>query len=140
MSREWAIPWLIIAVIVAFVVGSLNLPLLGRLVTDGVQAQATIVELTPKIHNTVRYEYQVGSQKFEGQGRSWRPNPPIDEIHVGQSLVIYYDPSNPSRSVLGDPKPMLTNEIISVGIAVLLIPTFIVFAIREKYRKMVQPS
>jgi len=50
-------------------------------------------------------------------------------------LVVYYDPLNPSLSVLGDPKPMLTNEIIPIVMAVLVVPTFIVFVLIEDERK-----
>jgi hypothetical protein len=138
---KWFALWLILAIAIAFVVGSLNVPLYERLITKGVQTKATVVELTPKIHNTVRYEYQVGGVKFEGQRSPWRPNPPTGELAVGDSLVIYYDPSNPSLSAPGDVGPMLTNELISVGMAALLMPTFIVFVLipkqqeRQKNRK-----
>jgi hypothetical protein len=132
---KWLLLWLFLAVAIALVVGSLNVPLYERLITKGVQTTATVVELTPKIHNTVRYEYQVGGNKFEGQRSPWRPNPPTDEIRVGDSLTIYYDPSNPSLSAPGDVGPMLTNELISVGMAALLMPTFIVCVLISKQQE-----
>jgi len=131
----WAILWLILAAVFGFGIGSFNVPLFERLVTNGVLGRATAVKLTPEIHNTVCYEYQVRGAKFEGQKQSWRPNPPIGQITVGQPLVIYYDPLNPSFSVLGDPEPMLTNEIISVGMVVLAFPTAIVFGLMQNQRK-----
>jgi hypothetical protein len=96
---KWAMLWLILAVVFALGIGSLNVPLFNRLITNGVREQATAVKLTPEFHNTVCYEYQVGGMKFEGQSQSWLPNPPLEQIKVGESLVIYYDPLNPSRSV-----------------------------------------
>jgi hypothetical protein len=129
---KWAILWLVIAATVAFVIGSLNVPHFYRLVMSGVQAKATVLELTPQIHGSVRYEYLVGGRKFEGQRAPWRPNPPMEQIKAGESLEIYYDPVSPAISVPGDPKPMLMNELISVGMACLLVPTAIVFTLRKK--------
>jgi hypothetical protein len=122
--------WLLLAAVFALVTGSLNVPLLERLVAHGVKAQATVIELTPQMHGTVRYQYEVGGEKFEGQRGLWSPNPQV--IHVGDSVTIYYDPLNPSRSVAGNPEPMLTNELISVGMATLLAPTFIMLVWRRK--------
>jgi hypothetical protein len=138
---KWLILWLIMVAVVALVVGSLNVPFYYRLITNGVKAQATIIELTPQIHNTVRYEYQVEGRSFKGQRSPSSPNSSTDQISVGQSLVIYYDPLNPSLSVPGDPKPMLTNELISVGMAALGIPTFIIFVLMQnQYKKRSKAS
>jgi hypothetical protein len=92
----------------------------------GVSGQATVIELLPKNHNTLRYEYHVAGRTFQGQMQSWPPNPPLGELRVGQSLVIYYDPEHPQESVLGDPTPMLKNETISVGLVAILLPTLLV--------------
>ncbi len=66
---------------------------------------------TPK---TIDYEMTEGFTKGKKQ------------LGVGRSLVIYYDPQRPEESVLGDPKPMLRNETISVLLAAFGVPTFIV--------------
>jgi hypothetical protein len=94
--------------------------------TQGVLGHATVTALHPEFHNTVSYEYRVAGQTFHGQMQSWKPNPELQELTVGQALVIYYDLEHPEKSVLGDPKPMLENETISVGLAGILFPTFIV--------------
>ncbi|HEY4951895.1 MAG TPA: DUF3592 domain-containing protein [Verrucomicrobiae bacterium] len=123
---RYVITWLALAVAIAIGIGSLNWPAYHRMAASGVPGQATVIELLPKIHNTVRYEYHVGGQIFQGQMQSWQPNPPLEQLSIGQLLVIYYDPNNPRASVLGDPKPMLENETISVALATIVIPTFIV--------------
>jgi hypothetical protein len=92
----------------------------------GVPAQATVSELLPQIHDTLRYEYHVAGRGFQGQMQSWSPNPPLEQLSVGQSLVIYYDPEHPEESVLGDPAPMLKNETISIALAAILLPGFFV--------------
>jgi hypothetical protein len=92
----------------------------------GVSAQATVIEVLPKVHNTLRYEYQVAGRTFQGQMDSWPPNPPLDKLGSGHSVLIFYDPKYPEKSVLGDPKPMLKNETIFVALAAILFPTFLV--------------
>jgi hypothetical protein len=107
-------------------IGSLNWPGFYRMVARGIPAKGTVIELLPNMHNSVRYRYAVNDQIFEGQMQSWSPNPPLQQLTVGQSLVIYYDPEHPNESVLGDPKPMLKNETISVAAAAFVLPTFAV--------------
>src|SRR5207249_8134067 len=123
---RYAITWLLLVTMLAIGIGSLNWPTYRRVAERGVSGQATVIELLPKNHNTVRYEYQVAGRTFKGQGSSWRPNPPLEQLKVGQPLVIYYDPEHPEESVLGDPKPILENEVISIALTAVGIPTFLV--------------
>jgi|SRR3954471_1581540 hypothetical protein len=123
---RYAITWLVLATAIAIGIGSLNWPAYHRLAVRGVSGQASVVELLPKFHNTVRYEYRVGEKVFEGQMQAWQPNPPLEQLRVGQPLVIYYDPQHPEQSVLGDPKAILQNETVSVALAAIGVPSFIV--------------
>jgi Protein of unknown function (DUF3592) len=123
---KYAITWLVFAIAVTAGMGSLNWPTYRRLAARGVEGQAKVIELLPKIHDTVRYEYHVAGKTFEGQMTTWQPNPPTKQLSVGNSLTIYYDPDHPEISVPGDPKPILRNETISVLLAALVAPTFLV--------------
>ena len=123
---RYLIAWLALAVVVGIGIGNLNWPNYRRMVVRGVSGQATVVELLPKIHNTVRYEYRVARQSFQGQMQSWQPNPPLEQLRVGEPLVIYYDPGHPEDSVLGDPRSMLRNETISIALAAVGLPTLLI--------------
>ncbi len=125
---RYVITWLVLAVVIAIGVGSLTLLSYRRMAVRGASGQATVIELLPQIHNTVRYEYHVAGRTFQGQMQSWSPNPSLEQLAVGQSVFIYYDPEHPEASVLGDPKPMLKNETISVALAAFVVPTFLVAA------------
>ena len=125
---KYAITWLVFAIAVAVGLGSLNWPTYRRSAVRGVEGQAKVIELLPKIHDTVRYEYRVAGRTFEGQMTTWQPNPPTEQLNVGNSLTIYYDPDHPEVSVLGNPKPILRNETISVVLAALGAPSFLVLA------------
>ncbi len=125
---KYVVTWLVLAVVIAIGIGSLNWPSYRRMALRGISGQATVIELLPKIHNTLRYEYHVAGRAFQGQMQSWSPNPLLEQLAVGQSVIIYYDPEHPEVSVLGDPNPMLKNETISVALAALVVPTFLVAA------------
>jgi hypothetical protein len=64
---KYAIIWLVLAFVIACLVWSQNLPTFHRLAENGVSENATIVELLPQIHNTVRYEYRVAGQTYQGR-------------------------------------------------------------------------
>lgn len=123
---KYALTWLVLAIVAAIGIGSLNWRSYRRMAARGVSTQATVIELLPQTHDTLRYEYHLAGRAFQGQMQSWPPNPPLGQLRIGQSLVIYYDPEHPEESVLGDPKPMLKNETISVALAAILFPTFLV--------------
>ena len=129
---KYVILWLVLAVAIGCLVGSQNLPTYHRLAERGVSGKATIVELLPQIHNTVRYEYQVAGQTYQGRMGSRQPNPPTEQLGVGQSVVIYYAPEHPEISVLGDPKLMFSSETFPVLLAALIGPTFIVFVLARR--------
>ena len=124
--------WLIMAVVIVIGVGSLNWVSYRRLVTRGVSTSATVLELLPNNHNTVRYEYQVAGRTFRGRMQSWGPNPPLEQLSVGQVVIVYYDPEQPGESVLGDPKPIFKNETISIALAAVVFPSILVFALARR--------
>jgi hypothetical protein len=121
-----AITWLLLAILIAICMGNVNWPAYRRLAARGVSGRATVVELLPQAHDLVRYQYAVDGQTFQGQMQSWQPNPPFEQLRIGQSLVVFYDPRHPDASVLGDPKPILRNETVSVLLAAFGMPTLVV--------------
>jgi uncharacterized protein DUF3592 len=133
---KYVIIWFVLAATVAIGLVSLNWPAYRRMVVRGVSGQATVVDLLPKNHQTVRYEYHVAGRIFQGCMQSWQPNAPLEQLRVGQTLVIYYDPEHPEESVLGDPRPMLKNETISIALGALIFPTFFVLAWARRGRRV----
>ena len=118
--------WMALVVAVAIGLGSLNWWPYHRVSNRWVSAKATVLQVLPQVHSTLRYDYHVDGRTFQGQMQPWPPNPPLDKLGIGQSVSIFYDPEHPETSVLGDPKPMLKNETISVALAAVLFPTFVV--------------
>jgi hypothetical protein len=130
---KYAITWLALTVAIALGIGKLSWLEYRRLAVHGVRTQGLTIEILPMQHGTVRYEYHVDGRKFEGQTQPWPPNP--EWMSVGQTVVVYYDPEYPERSVLGDPRPILKNETISIALAALIGPTFIVLVWRFRRQK-----
>ena len=71
-------------------------------------------------------EYHVAGRSFHGQTQPSMPNPPLEQLTIGQPVVVFYDPEKPEDSVLGDPKPILQNETISVLLGATIIPIFLI--------------
>jgi len=118
---RYLITWLLLVAAVSLGIGSFNWLSFYHLTMRGIPGPGIAIELRPKIHNTVSYEYSVDGQEFHGAMQSWLPNPPMAQLAVGQSLIVYHDPQHPEQSVLGDPKPMLENETVSVALPTVLI-------------------
>jgi hypothetical protein len=131
---KWLALWIFLAVLTFVGIGQLNLPFY-LLLHRGVWSEAAATRLTPEDHHTVHYEYEVGGKRFQGHDQSWKPNPPVERIRVGQVLAVYYDPKNPGRSALGNRRPMLANELIFVGLSALAMPTVFVLRLRGWVRK-----
>lgn len=100
-----------------------------------VAGQAAVVELHPEFHCTVLYEYHVGGRPFHGQTQPSEPNPPLEQLHLGQALVVFYDPEHPEKSVLGDPKLMLKNEPLSSMIAVFCFLTLVAIGLAWRFSR-----
>jgi hypothetical protein len=128
----YAIVWVVLAVGVAVLLGSLNLRDYMALARHGVATRGTVLKLEPEVHQTVRYSYRVDGVIHEGKGTVGRGNPCFCDLTAGDRILVYYDAGDPRISVMGEPAPRLENELISVGAAALLFPSFLVLAMAFK--------
>jgi hypothetical protein len=128
--RKAAFVWLVCCAAFA-VLFWLVLPLTGisrwrdyrRLAAHGVRSEASVTAILPKDHATARYHYQVAGRTHEGQFQPWPPNPPLEELRLGQAVAVYYDPLRPDVSVLGEPGPILRNETEGLAIGPFVFST-----------------
>jgi hypothetical protein len=125
-----------IVLMLAFLIGLGNVNWIGlhRLTIRGVSGDGVVTELTPENHDRVYYTYQVAGNTFDGRGQSWPPN--RSSLSVGDSVVIWYDPEQPKISVLGNPRPMLRNETISILLVTLFCPALIVITLKWRLPKL----
>jgi Protein of unknown function (DUF3592) len=131
--------WLAVAAVTYLVVGSVNLRKFGHLAVVGVFVQGRVVDVLPDQHGSVRYVYSVAGRNYSGQMQPRPPNRGLGELSRGDTLVVYYDPTQPQESVLGDPRQMLTTERMIVGMATVILPTGLLMSMRW-YRKKVRTA
>lgn len=55
-------------------------------------------------HQLIHYTYEVDGTKYSGEGRAGAGNPTFNELDIGESVVVFYDPTVPSMSILGYPQ------------------------------------
>ena len=135
--------WLILAFITAVGLGSLNIPTFWRLTKHASHCQGAVTEVTVDYHNTVRYQYTVNNRVYTGQTQTGMPNPEPGKLRPGDALIVFFDPDAPSTSVLEAPDALLKNEIISWGLAALVMPSLVVFGIKRGFvrnRRKAQPD
>ncbi|GAB3096001.1 hypothetical protein GCM10027159_14550 [Lysobacter terrae] len=124
--------WVALALCFGALVGSLNIPRLRTLASEGVKARGTVIALEPTNHRAVRYSYQVGNATYSGVGSDGYGNPDFDSLDTGDSILLYYGATAPATSVLGEPRARLRNEVSSVVSVMLFFPSIIVLAFIAK--------
>jgi hypothetical protein len=125
-ALDYAIVWAVLAAITAIALSNIDWWHYRRLADHGVRGEAIVIGMFPEIHRTLRYEYHVAGRSFRGQTQPNTPNPPLEQLAIGQPVVVFYDPEKPEDSVRGDPKPILQNETISVLLGATIIPIFLI--------------
>ena len=73
-----------------------------RLDRRGVRTQATVIDTEPKNHNTVYYSFVVAGRTYTTGNRA-HGGKSADELRIGESIEIVYDPLNPVESCNCDP-------------------------------------
>jgi hypothetical protein len=127
--------WFGLALMLAIALGSFWLPRFWFIYQRGLQGNAVVLELTPHEHATVRYRYLVGKKPFQAQSTPEKPNPPLEQLHVGDSLVVFYDPEQPSSSVIQDPVRLFWEELTFVILGSMLASGLILLYIIDRRTK-----
>lgn len=94
------------------------------LVKRGVSVEGVVVAKEPENHRFIRYSYSVGQNTYSGLGSAGHGNPRFEELHVGDKVTVFYDPSNPDLSFLGNPQNQLNSVTRGVIFLTLIFPLF----------------
>ncbi|CEO87885.1 DUF3592 domain-containing protein [Syntrophaceticus schinkii] len=130
--RNTILIWLILAIITFALLGTQisRLPKYFKLTLTGVQTQGFIIKLEPTHHRAVYYSYEVGGRSYTDTfGGAGSGNPKFEDIKIGDPVLVYYLPENPSISGLGDPSYKFITESISVLTVSMVVPAIIIFFI-----------
>jgi len=133
-SIIYLLVWLVLAGGLGFGLGSYNMPKFWVLAKRGVvvKGRVSVKEKRPIIH----YTYTVGKQTY--QGTDGIGNDAILEsrsLNVGDDIAVVYDPFNPQVSALGDIEGRLRNEINSLGLVILIVPTLLTLSLKGSLEK-----
>ena len=80
-------------------------------------------------HGTVCYQFIAGGHEYSGWGSAGFGTRDCDDLKVGDEILVYYLPSDPTLSRPGSIRERWANELISIFLAVALVPTAIVWAV-----------
>jgi hypothetical protein len=140
MALAYAVLWLLLMMFFAALIGGHNWPTYRKLAHRSVSVQGKVTEVLPKMHGTVLYRYYVDGREYHDQKQPWPPNPPIERLTEGATLTVWYDPEQPSISVLGLPSALLENETIAVMLGAVLTPTLILLVWGYRMRSKTNPT
>jgi hypothetical protein len=101
-----------------------NIPRYYALWRDGVPTTGHVIGLEPAIHQRVRYFYNTSDGTFYGSDTGGAGD--FKLLRLEADVRVVYLPDHPGVSLLGNPAERFANEILSVGLAVVIVPTFVV--------------
>ncbi len=117
--------WLLLVLIVAFLV--VREEQVASFANRARTASGTVIAREPNNHETVRAVYEVDRTRYEVADSSiGSPNPNFDAVRVGDTVVVYYEPANPSHAVLSAPQVSGSREGRFAIVAALVLPALFV--------------
>lgn len=120
-----ALVWFGLACGLAVFLGSMNMPKFLLLSERGVSVSGYELDTAKGEH--IGYEFNVGPKthrfivsKFEKE-----------KFHRGSKVTVVYDPLDPEVSIVGPVKPAIENELITIGMIMLVFPPSIMHMFKK---------
>lgn len=97
--------WLVLAGTFATLgIFTLDWPQYHQMAQRGVETTGLVTGKEPENHRFIRYSFRVNGEVHSGFGSAGGDNPEFENLKIGDQVKVFYDPSNPNRSFLGNPK------------------------------------
>ena len=125
MRKKWGLVigvYATLALIFGVVASAINMPRFARLRSHGRPVQATVSKTDCANHALVVSSFEVSGVTYEARGTAGFQNPDCPTVKAGDSMLVFYLPSDPTVNVLGNVHERWNNEIISVLGATLVLP------------------
>ena len=106
----------------------------AQLARSGKPADAVVVRTDCANHATFIYRFEVDAHEFQSRDHSSSIGRSCDSLRPGEGVGIFYLPTEPSVSMVGNPRDALLGERIFVIAASLAMPGFIVWAFVRRQR------
>jgi hypothetical protein len=85
-----------------------------HLAWSGLKTVGRVTAKEPENHNFIRYSFEVGNSTFSGVGNAGGENPSFEQLNIGAPVIVYYDPEEPERSLLSNPKQQAASATAGV--------------------------
>jgi len=131
--KRFLLLWFVGASLLGLGLGSFNIPSLYRLMRRGIETTGTITDFEPNNHRTVHYSIDVNGKSYSGSQQGGAEGEETSVSSISTRRAVFYLPDDPNVSCIGNPAPMLKNEIIPIVLAMLFIPTFFLLSARTRY-------
>jgi len=121
--KKFFLLWLLIALAIAVLLSSINVPRLYPLARRGVPVCGTMTDFEPSNHREAHYSYVVNGKIYSGSQQGGTGDQ-SGASHCGSSdgYLVYYLPEEPGISCLGHPRALLGNEVGTIALGVLIFP------------------
>jgi hypothetical protein len=131
--KRFLLLWCVGASLLGFGLASFNIPRLYSLVRNGLETTGTITDFEPNNHRTVDYSFDVKGKTYSGSQQGGVEGEETSVSSISSRRAVFYLPDDPNVSCIGDPAPMLKNEIIPIVLTMLFIPPFFLLSARTRY-------
>lgn len=98
---------------------------LRQFAAKGVQTQGRVVAKGGKAATLVHYTFSVNGKTYKNAGQSGLGMPALEELKVNDKVPVFYIPSNPQNSMLGNPKSALESERVFIIIMPFFFSAFL---------------
>jgi hypothetical protein len=133
--KKFLLLWFVAASLIALLLYPLNMPRLSPLATKGIQTCGTVTAFEPNNHQEVHYSFVANGKTYSGaqQGGAGDQQNALACAAGSSGLVVYYLPETPEISCAGNPRSLCKNEVISIGLAMVILPLFALLGTRWRY-------
>jgi hypothetical protein len=127
----WLVSGLMLGVGLAF----LKVPTLFHITSHQSSTTGEIERTFCEQHNGIAYDFTVNSKLYFGGDIKDR----CTELQPGQEITVYFNALDPKENTSGDPKAKLLNELMAIGLGVLVFPPLIIWRLFVPWRKKSAP-
>lgn len=133
--KKFFLLWLVGASLPAILLYPINMPRLRPLAAKGIQTCGTVTSFEPNSHQEVHYFFSANGKTYSAaqQGGKGDQRNALACPASSDGVLVYYLPDSPEISCLGDPKRLLENEETSIGLAMVILPSFALLGSRSRF-------
>jgi hypothetical protein len=94
-----------------------------------------VTAFEPNNHQEIHYFFVADGKTYSGsqQGGTGDQRNAFTCAAGSSGIVVYYLPKTPEISCAGNPRSLWENEVISIGLAMVILPLFALLGTRWRY-------